>query len=500
MLFTPTVFGEPTGSVPIIKDQDFVVERFVTGIESSPTTMAFVGNDILVLQKHDGKVRLIRDGHIDKAVLDVSVTNVFEQGMLGITTVGSTVFLYFTESTSDGGEPIAKRVYKYEWNGNELVNPVLIKDLPQTRPYHNGGAMVTSLDDSVYLILGDAGRYGKLQNHKTGEPDDTSVIMRVDKEEPYYAMGIRNSFGLAVDPITGNLWDTENGDDDFDEVNLVLPNFNSGWEVIMGPATQDDISLLPGYEGYVYSDPEFSWQKPVAPTAITFANSEPLAKFKDSVFVGDCIYGNLYKFDLNSDRTGFVFSNTQLDDKVVNLGESLDEIIFGTGFGCITDLKVGPDGLLYIVSLSEGTIFRMIPQSVTAAGVSDKGGGCLIATATFGTELVPQVQLLREIRDNTVLDTGSGVTFMSAFNSFYYSFSPSVADIERQSPLFKEMVKAVITPMILTLAILQYVEIDSESEMLGYGIVIILLNVGMYFVAPLVIISKLKKKLVKNRT
>src|SRR3989344_6054079 len=445
MLFTPTVFGEPAGSVPVIKDQDFVVERFVTGIESSPTTMTFVGNDILVLQKHDGKVRLIRDGHIDKVVLDVSVTNIGEQGMLGITNVGAAVYLYFTESTSDGGEPIAKRVYKYEWDGNDLVNPVLIKDLPQTRPYHNGGAMVTSLDDSVYLILGHAGRYGKLQNHKTGEPDDTSVIMRIDKEEPYYAMGIRNSFGLAVDPVTGNLWDTENGDDDFDEVNLVLPNFNSGWEVIMGPATQDDLSLLLGYEGYVYSDPEFSWQKPVAPTAITFANSEPLAKLKDSVFVGDCIYGNLYKFDLNSDRTEFVFTNTELQDKVVNLGESLDE-------------------------------------------------------ATFGSELAPQVQFLREIRDNTVLSTASGTSFMTAFNVFYYSFSPTVADLERQNPMFKETVKVAITPLLSSLSLLQYVDIDSEAEMLGYGISIILLNVGMYFVAPLVIISKLKKKLAKNRT
>jgi glucose/arabinose dehydrogenase len=500
LFFTPTVFGESIGSVPSIKDQDFVIERYVTGIESSPTTMAFVGNDILVLQKHDGKVTLIRDGHIDKVVLDVSVTNYFEQGMLGITTVASTVYLYFTESTSDGGEPIAKRVYKYEWNGNELVNPILLKDLPQTRPYHNGGAMVTGLDNSVYLILGDAGRYGKLQNHKTGEPDDTSVITRVDKEEPYYAMGIRNSFGLAVDPVTGNLWDTENGDDDFDEINLVMPHFNSGWEVIMGPATQDKLSLLPGYEGYVYSDPEFSWQKPIAPTAITFANSEPLAKFQNSVFVGDCIYGNLYKFDLNSDRTEFVFTNTELQDKVVNIGESLDEIIFGEGFGCITDLEIGPDGLLYIVSLSEGTIFRMIPQSMTTTSTTEEGGGCLIATATYGSELAPQVQFLREIRDNTVLSTASGTSFMTAFNSFYYSFSPAVADLERQNPMFKETVKVTITPLLSSLSLLQHVDIDSEAEMLGYGIGIILLNIGMYFVAPLVIISKLKKKLAKNRT
>ncbi|MBM3894895.1 MAG: hypothetical protein FJ359_00455 [Thaumarchaeota archaeon] len=460
--------------------------------------MAFVGNDILVLQKHDGKVRLIRDGHIDKAVLDVSVTNIGEQGMLGIATVDSTVYLYFTESTSDGGEPIAKRVYKYEWNGNELVNPVLLRDLPQTRPYHNGGAMVTGLDDSVYLILGDAGRYGKLQNHKTGEPDDTSVIMRIDKEKPYYAMGIRNSFGLAVDPVTGNLWDTENGDDDFDEINLVMPYFNSGWEVIMGPATQDEFSLLPGYEGYVYSDPEFSWQKPVAPTAITFVNSEPLAKFQNSVFVGDCIYGNLYKFALNSDRTEFVFTNPELQDKVVNMDESLDDIIFGTDFGCITDLEVGPDELLYIVSLSEGTIFRMIPQSMATTSTTEEDGGCLIATATFGSELAPQVQFLREIRDNTVLSTVSGTSFMTAFNSFYYSFSPAVADLERQNPMFKETVKIVISPLLSSLSLLQYVDIDSESEMLVYGAGIILLNIGMYFVMPLVVISKLKKKINKK--
>jgi len=500
LLFTPTVFGEPIGSVPNIKDQDFVIERYVTGIESSPTTMAFVGNDILVLQKHDGKVRLIRDGHIDKAVLDVSVTNIGEQGMLGIVTSGSTVYLYFTESTSDGGEPIAKRVYKYEWNGDELVNPVLIRDLPQTRPYHNGGAMVTGLDDSVYLILGDAGRYGKLQNHKTGEPDDTSVIMRIDKEEPYYAMGIRNSFGLAVDPVTGNLWDTENGDDDFDEINLVMPSFNSGWEVIMGPATQDELSLLPGYEGYVYSDPEFSWQKPVAPTGITFVNSEPLAKLKNSVFVADCINGNLYKFELNSDRTEFVFTNPELQDKVVNIGESLDEIIFGTGFGCITDLEMGPDGLLYIVSLSEGTIFRMIPKSMASSITPEKeeGGGCLIATASYDSELAPQVQFLREIRDNTVLSTASGTSFMTAFNSLYYSFSPTVADWERQNPVFKEAVKLTITPLLSTLSLLQYVDIDSEAAMLGYGISIIVLNIGMYFVVPLVVISKLKKKINKK--
>jgi len=123
-----------------------------------------------------------------------------------------------------------------------------------------------------------------------------------------------------------------------------------------------------------------------------------------------------------------------------------------------------------------------------------KGGGCLIATAAFGSEMAPQVQFLREIRDGTVLQTQSGSTFMTGFNQFYYSFSPAIADYERENPAFKETVKIAITPMLTSLAILNYVDIDSESEMLGYGIGIILLNIGMYFVAPAVIIFKIRNR------
>jgi len=122
------------------------------------------------------------------------------------------------------------------------------------------------------------------------------------------------------------------------------------------------------------------------------------------------------------------------------------------------------------------------------------GGGCLIATAAFGSEMAPQVQFLREIRDGTVLQTQSGSTFMTGFNQFYYSFSPAVADYERENPAFKETVKIAITPTLTSLAILNYVDIDSEEEMLGYGIGIILLNVGMYFIAPAVVIFKIRKR------
>jgi len=121
------------------------------------------------------------------------------------------------------------------------------------------------------------------------------------------------------------------------------------------------------------------------------------------------------------------------------------------------------------------------------------GGGCLIATATYGSELAPQVQQLREIRDNSLLQTKSGLAFMESFNQFYYSFSPTIADLERENPVFKEVVKLTITPLLSSLSLLNYVDMDSEVEVLGYGISLILLNVGMYFVLPAFVIHRVRK-------
>ena len=141
---------------------------------------------------------------------------------------------------------------------------------------------------------------------------------------------------------------------------------------------------------------------------------------------------------------------------------------------------------------------RMITQSIMEnvnTSSEAQGGGCLIATAAFGSEMAPQVQFLRELRDNTVLQTESGTSFMTGFNQFYYSFSPVIADYERENTVFKEAVKITLTPLLTSLALLQYADIDSESEMLGYGIGVILLNIGMYFVAPAVLIMKIRKRI-----
>ena len=139
----------------------------------------------------------------------------------------------------------------------------------------------------------------------------------------------------------------------------------------------------------------------------------------------------------------------------------------------------------------QGTVLK---NGVCVIEEKKSGGGCLIATAAFGSEMAPQVQFLREIRDNTVLQTESGVSFMTGFNQFYYSFSPVIADYERENPVFKELVKLTITPLLTSLTILNYVDIDTEEEMLGYGVGVILLNIGMYFIAPAAILFKIKNR------
>lgn len=291
----------------ISKDPNLKVETVVTGL-SSPTSMAFIdNNNILVLEK-GGQVRLVSNGVLQsKPVLQVSVATESERGLLGIAILNSTrtgtaapynnkfAFLYYTESK--GGD-LRNRVYRYEWNGQNqnLTNPTLILDLPALPgPNHNGGKLVIGPDHYLYAVIGDLNHRGKLQNIKDGpDPDDTSVIFRVNpkdgsaaKDNPfihdannvmhkYYAYGVRNSFGITFDPITGNLWQTENGPDVYDEINVVKPGFNSGWIQVMGPLSKNagiSTDQLVNFPGSHYADPVFSWKNPVAVTDIEFMKS-----------------------------------------------------------------------------------------------------------------------------------------------------------------------------------------------------------------------------------
>ena len=216
-----------------------------------------------------------------------------------------------------------------------------------------------------------------------------------------------------------------------------------------------------------------------------------------------------------------IFSNTEWSGALQASGFDYTEIN-GEGditiiFGCETTLirqgifaaklqKMTEGGYLKIVAIQNKIIMDQKSTEVEFAEVfingncvsetGSGGGGCLIATAAFGSELAPQVQELREVRDNIVLNSRVGTAFLTGFNQLYYSFSPTIADWERQSPVFKEIVKMAITPLVTSLSILNYVDIDSEEEVLGYGIGVILLNVGMYFVAPAMILHSIRRKLI----
>ena len=395
----------------ITKDPNLKVETLVTGL-SSPTSMAFIdNNNILVLEK-GGQVRLVLNGILQgRPVLQVPVDTENERGLLGIAIMNGTksgnaannnkfVFLYYTES-KDG--QLRNRVYRYNWDeqNQNLVNPALILDLPALPgPNHDGGKLVIGPDHYLYTVIGDLNHRGKLQNIKDGpDPDDTSVIFRVNpndgsaaKDNPfisnnvttamhkYYAYGVRNSFGITFDPISGNLWQTENGPDIYDEINVVKPGFNSGWIQVMGPLSRNpgiSTDQLVNYPGSHYANPRshtgfvnpaFSWYTPVAVTDIEFMKSSMLGeKYRNNVFVGDDSNGNLYYFEVNSTRTGFKFNSiTQpgLADLVADNEKEVSEVTFGTGFGGITDLKTGPaDGFLYVLSINDGAIYKVVPAS-----------------------------------------------------------------------------------------------------------------------------------------
>jgi glucose/arabinose dehydrogenase len=267
-------------------------------------------------------------------------------------------------------------------------------DLPaEPGPNHPSGKIAIGKDGYLYTAIGDLNNEGQLQNLNDGsQPSDSSVFLRiitVDGSAPsdnpfvklaksypdsqmakYYGYGLRNSFGLAIDPLTGNLWDTENGDTDYDEINIVKPGFNSGWKKLMGPISESDITLmdLVIFPGSHYVDPIFSWNPSLGVTDIEFLNSSILGiNYENNVFVGDITKGNLYYFILNNTRTGILFDNPNVQEDLVANGKEIDDLILGTGFEGITDIATGPDGYLYILTFDqkqdgEGKIYRILPN------------------------------------------------------------------------------------------------------------------------------------------
>src|SRR2546425_7744394 len=381
-----SVYGQTSisGGQPIINVPNLKAEVVFQGLHN-PTSMAFLGpNDILVLEKDQGTVQRIANGNmLAQPILSANVATEGERGMLGIAITkhmaanGNTfVFLYYTENNGSGS-PLGNRVYRYELVDNKLINPKLILNLPATPgPFHDGGKVLIGPDKNVYAVIGDLLYHRtQAQNVATGGlPDLTSGIIRVTQEGKavpnspigntyplnlYYAYGIRNSFGLDFDPITGKLWDTENGPSYGDEVNLVEPGFNSGWLQVQGKAPLDfDYSKLVNFDGKgKYRDPEFTWFNTVGPTKILFLNSIKLGKqYQNDIFVSNIHNGSIYHFKLNDDRTHLALKGP-LADKVADTDIETKGITFGSNFGGISDMAVGPDGYLYVVSLGRGVIY-----------------------------------------------------------------------------------------------------------------------------------------------
>ncbi len=475
---------------PTMLDPSLTVSTVVSGV-TTPSSIAFLGpNDMLVLEKNTGKVLRVTNGVVQGVALDLSVNNASERGLLGIAlhpdfATNHGVYLYWTcRSTAPPIDPffpdeqrcldanmlgadtsnilqvplLGNRVDRFVWNGSTLTfdrNVIMLRAFqndgaPQPpdqgdqaqppRGNHNGGVIAFGPDRKLYVIFGDQGRRGQLQNLLDGptppnaddqfggpEPDNahlSGVVLRLTDDgttptdnpffaagaarggevganiQKIFAYGVRNSFGLAFDPLSGNLWDQQNGDDSFDELNRVEPGMNGGWVQIMGPVSRlsqfkqiettfgaanlqqlrwpptnianspaEALSRLVALPGSHYSDPEFAWKWAVPPAAIGFVRGRGLgAQFEGDLFVGAAtpltVGGYLFHFNLTGNRARIATDDPRLEDRVADnnakndLTES-ESLLIGRDFGVTTDIETGPNGNLFVVSISNGAIYEI---------------------------------------------------------------------------------------------------------------------------------------------
>ncbi len=412
---------------PVLDDPSLGVTTVTTGL-AYPTSMAFLApDDFLVLQKDDGRVRRVLNGVLlPDPVLDVATQPTGERGLLGIAINTETppgVFLYYTEvddpegdGEPDNGPLLGNRIYRYDWNAGtgRLESRTLVVDLPVgTAAIHNGGVVVLGPPEAgpgqigdgglLYTVIGDLTRNGQTANFVDGDPpDDTAVILRVQQDGSpapgnpfvpycsatttetcpggtgcpggetclegiarYLAYGIRNSFGLALDPVTGALWETENGTNFYDELNRISVGMNGGWQQIAGPDARDpegpaDLFAMPGGAA-VYDDPEFSWLDTIAPTALVFPSGSLLGpNYDQSVLVADFNLGQVYRLPLNAARDGLDLAALpdDLQDLVADTAAERD-LFRVAQFAGVTDLEIGPDGALYVVDFIAGAVYRV---------------------------------------------------------------------------------------------------------------------------------------------
>jgi aldose sugar dehydrogenase len=461
-------------AAPSVVDPNLAVRSVVSGLDQ-PISLAFIGpNDMLVLEKATGRVQRVVNGAVQGTALDLQVNSASERGLLGIALhpqffVNGRVYLFWTESTTGADSAnladtplLGNRVDRFVWNGSSLTfdgNIIRLRafqaDAGQPlRGNHNGGVLRFGPDGKLYVIQGDNGRRGQLQNLVNGPfgpgiaddqfggpaPDDahlTGDILRLNDDgtapssnpffaagaamggevgrniQKLFAYGLRNSFGMAFDPVSGDLWEQENGDDSFTEINRAEPGFNSGWVQIMGPperigqfkAIETDtranpdpftasyfglqqirwlptniantpaealsrLFMLPGAH---YSAPELSWKFEVAPAGIGFLASRALGpQYQNDLFVGQARTflenGALFRLNLTGNRRKIAVDDPRLEDRVADnvhkweITES-ESLLFGRNFGVGTDVQTGPNGNLFVVSLSDGAVYEVFRPS-----------------------------------------------------------------------------------------------------------------------------------------
>jgi glucose/arabinose dehydrogenase len=467
--------------LPTLADSNLIVREVVTGLEQ-PTSMAFMApGDFLVLEKASGRVKRVINGAVAATVLDLAVNNTSERGLLGIAlhpafASNRFVYLFWTCSAPVGSTPqtpsatecanepatgadseellgvplLGNRVDRFIWDGAVLRfdrNLIKLRAFQNdetngvARGNHDGGVIRFGGDGKLYIMFGDNGRRGQMQNlangpFGAGQADDqfggpapdnahfTGVIIRLNddgttpSDNPFvaagtqiggeaganvqriFAYGVRNSFGMAFDPVSGFLWDQQNGDDSFDELNRVLPGTNLGWTQVIGPIDRVaefksiETTLAPGdlqqqrwppsriadtptearsrlfmLPGATYDDPEFSWRYAVAPAAIGFMNGAALGpQYNGDLFVGASRVtlenGYLFRLNLTGNRRAIATDDRRLEDRVADNNAKFDiteseSLRFGAGFGVGTDIQTGPNGNLYVVSLSNGVVYEI---------------------------------------------------------------------------------------------------------------------------------------------